>query len=55
MAKIPEPEVDPKPDPADDSAQEQELESLADTEGELQDFMGSDETAPEKRLDLSDD
>lgn len=46
--------VDPEPDPPAET-EPQEPESLADTEGELQDFLGSDQSAGGDRLDLSQD
>ena len=42
-------ETDPKPDPPS------EEESLSDTEGELQDFLGSDESGDSGHLHLSDE
>jgi hypothetical protein len=46
-------ETDPKPDPT--PAPLSEEESLADTEGELQNFPGSDESGDGGHLRLSDE
>lgn len=46
--------VDPEPDPPVETEPE-ESESLADTEGELQDFLGSDQSEDGGHLHLSQD
>ncbi|HEX3361805.1 MAG TPA: hypothetical protein VHS74_12495 [Solirubrobacterales bacterium] len=53
MARTPDPEPNPPAEP--DPEPPEPAESLADTEGELQDFLGGDRGRGEERLDLSQD
>jgi hypothetical protein len=49
------PDPDPKPSEAPPPEQPAEPESLADTDADLQSFLGSEEPAGEVRLDLADE